>query len=549
LKYSDSTAVKNAPPASALDNCWAALEQQGQRLREQPILSLFESDPQRFARYSIESDGLLADFSKQRIDAAGYEALLALYEKAGTAEAIEALYNGEPLNFTENRPALHMACRGSVAAPRDDAEQLRAASQQMRTLAQALRQGSYRGVTGQPIENVINLGIGGSDLGPRMVTEALQPTTTQGHARVRFVANIDPSDLAQSLTECRAESTLFIISSKSFTTVETLSNAQVALQWLSAELGTEQAAQHMLAVTHDVEAARNFGLEPANVLGLPVWVGGRYSVWSAIGLPLMIAIGESEFDRLLDGARAIDAHFRAAPAPQNIPVMMALYGLWNINALGLESHAALPYAHGLRSFPTWLQQLDMESNGKQCHRDGHPVGRHTAPIVWGAAGTIGQHAFYQLIYQGTRPMALDFIVPLLGTERREQLLLENAVAQSEALMRGRTLSQARQKLGEQGLQAEEIERLAPHLVCPGSQPSTTLVLSALNSYHLGQLLALYEHKVFVQGWIWGINSFDQYGVELGKDMARHVAEATADDAHPATAGLLAAIDRMRVHNG
>ncbi|NMG56274.1 glucose-6-phosphate isomerase [Aromatoleum aromaticum] len=528
-------------------SAWSTLENHAARLRTMRVAELFKRDAARFATLSFGHRGLLLDLSKQSIDAPALAALVDLAGQARLPDGIEALFAGEHLNFTEDRAVLHMALRGACAAPLEDTATLAQSQQRMRAFTVALRSGTMTGATGKPIRLVVNLGIGGSDLGPRMAAQALIPTGLQATPEVRFVANIDRRELDEALADADPASTLFVVSSKSFATAETLANAQAARAWLQAGLGAGgDPALHFTAVSNATDAAAAFGIPAERVFPLPEWIGGRYSVWSTIGLPLMIAIGASEFDAFLAGARAMDEHFRTAPPGENLPVLMGLAGLWNTDFLGIESLALLPYAHGLRSFAAWLQQLEMESNGKRCLRDGSGSVIHTSPIVWGGVGTVGQHAFHQLFYQGTRRVALDFIVPVAAADDVSQRsLVENAFAQSAALMSGRDLDTALASLRAKGLAESEAAVLAPHLVCPGNQPSTTVLLPALDAFSLGQLMALYEHKVFVQGWIWGINSFDQYGVELGKEMARSLSAGSGENHDASTAGLMAAAEAMR----
>ncbi len=525
---------------------WATLSGLAPRLREARIARLFEVERQRPARMTLRTCGLVADFSKQAIDAAAWDALDALGHEAALPAAIDALFGGEAVNFTERRPALHMALRGSCAPPAGDEAALAEAMGRARQLAEALRAGALTGRTGRAIRTVVNLGIGGSDLGPRMAVEALAESNRGAAPEVRFVANIDPAEFDEAVRDAEQATTLFIVSSKSFTTAETLANAELARTWLRAGLGEgADTVAHFAAVSNATGAAEAFGIARERIFAIPPWVGGRFSLWSAIGLPLMIAVGTAAFDALLAGARAMDAHFRDAPLALNLPVRMALTGIWNTDLLGIETLAALPYAHRLRSLPAWLQQLEMESNGKRCRRDGSTSPVPTAPVVWGGAGTPGQHAFHQLLYQGTRRVALDFIVPVRGHDSASRALVENALAQAAALMAGRDFETATRSLLARGLAEAEASRLAPHLVSPGNQPSTTLLLPDLDPVSLGALLALYEHKVFVQGWIWGIASFDQYGVELGKEMARALAAGNASAGDPSTRALLAAAEAMR----
>ncbi|MCL2876444.1 MAG: glucose-6-phosphate isomerase [Betaproteobacteria bacterium] len=534
---------------------WTALTAHARRLADQPLSAFFANDPGRANRFSLvlenptelDKTALIADFSKQRIDDKTIADLIRLAREAQLEEGIQRFFDGEALNFTEKRAASHMAMRGGCPPPSNSRMDTRA----MRTFAFDLREGLLTGSTGGTIRHLINLGIGGSDLGPRLAVEAL--ADPRGNivggielARVDFVANVDPRELDTVLARADAATALFVISSKSFNTPETLANAEVARQWLTSQLGEGiDVSAHFAAVSNAFEAAVAFGVRPDRVFPLPDWVGGRFSVWSAIGLPLLVTIG-GMFDDFLVGGRIMDDHFRLTPLEQNLPVWLGLTGLWNSSFLGIQSVAALPYAHGLRSFPSWLQQLEMESNGKQTLRDGSRTETDTAPIVWGGAGTIGQHAFHQLLYQGTRRVALDFIVPAgESNNSRQRILVDNAIAQAAALMVGRDFDAARAVLANRGLPAAEIERLAPHLICEGNQPSTTIMFPLLDAFHLGALLALYEHKVFVQGWIWGINSFDQYGVELGKEIARALASGETGEQDPSTAQLVRLSEEFR----
>lgn len=526
---------------------WQALRTHRERLAAARVADLFDADPGRFDTLSLTACGLLTDFSRQRIDRSALDALIELTRQARLPEGVDALFRGERLNHTEGRAAMHMALRGGCPPPAADAAQLQDTATRMRTLARELRAGALKGASGRPIRRVVNLGIGGSDLGPRMVAEALAGPAGKHPVTVQFAANIDPQELDEVLSGADPAETLFIVASKSFTTAETLANAEAARAWLRAALGADaDIGAHFAAVTNAVAAAVDFGIAKQRLLPMPDWVGGRYSVWSAIGLPLLIALGEDGFDALLAGARAMDEHFRNAPLAANLPVLMGLMGLWNTDFLDQETLAVLPYAHGLRSFPAWLQQLEMESNGKRTLRDGSSTAVMTSPVVWGGAGTVGQHAFHQLLYQGTRAIPVDFIVVAGGEDARRQALANNALAQAAALTHGRSLDEAVAALRERGADDAEIRRLAPHLAIPGNQASTTVLLPRLDAYSLGALMALYEHKVFVQGWIWGINSFDQYGVELGKEMARRLSDATSSARRDgATIGLQRAIAALR----
>lgn len=536
--------VDNFVPPHSLP-VWARLQDHARRLAPVASLDLFAADADRAARFTLEADTLRADFSKQRIDAAVVADLVALARDTGLEDGIRRLFSGERVNFTEGRAAAHMALRGGSSAP--DARG--ADTLAVRAFTTALRAGQLTGSTGAPICHLVNIGIGGSDLGPRLAAEALRRPYADDSFRVDFVANIDPRELDEVLADADPARTLFVISSKSFGTAETLANAEAARRWLRTRLGdSADLSRHFAAVSNAVDRARAFGVAADRVFPLPEWVGGRYSVWSAIGLPLMAAIGEREFDAFLAGARAMDEHFSRTAPERNLPVWMGLIGLWNTDFLGLETLAVLPYAHGLRSFPAWLQQLEMESNGKRTLRDGSSSAVATSPIVWGGVGTVGQHAFHQLFYQGTRCVPLDFIVPIGADDPRQRALVDNAFAQAAALMAGRDLETARASLQAKGLAPDEVDRLAPHLTSPGNQPSTTVLMPRLDAFRLGQLLALYEHKIFVQGWIWGINPFDQYGVELGKDMARALGEGEGEARDASTLALMSLAEIFRQQN-
>ncbi len=528
---------------------WLALKQEGESLCTSHLTALFAQDPQRFEHFSLSLADLLFDFSKQRLTRQTLDKLLALAEARQLAEGIRRMADGEHINNTEDRAVLHMALRG--AGPwqvdgKDVTNEVAETRQRMYTLVDALRSGAITGATGLPMRRLVNIGIGGSDLGPRMAARAL--TDAASPLAVDFVANVDPAELDAVLARANPAETFFVVSSKTFTTVETLSNAAAAREWIASHLGADAVASHFAAVSNNVAAAQAFGIEAGRIFPMADWVGGRYSMWSAIGLPLAAAIGSTGFAELLAGAAEMDSHFRTAPFAENLPVIMGLLGIWNTDFLGAETLAVLPYAHALADLPAYLQQLEMESNGKRVTKEGAPVGVATSPVLWGGTGTVGQHAFHQLLYQGTRTIPVDFIV-VAGQDRPAQrVLVDNALAQSAALMAGKTLETATNELRAKGLDTAEVTRLAPHMVSPGNQPSSTLLLPALTPRALGRLVALFEHKVFVQGWIWGINSFDQYGVELGKQMARNIeAMRTAPESLDAsTRGLMAAVDACRV---
>jgi glucose-6-phosphate isomerase len=492
-----------------------ATAQHGAHLRD-----LFAADARRFESFSIELDqgGLLLDYSKQRLSRETMTALHALWHAADVPGWIARMRSGEHINASEDRAVLHVALRepGSEALP-----EVREVLGRMREFCAALQSGAWRGATGERITDVVNIGIGGSDLGPRMVTQALA-AHRQPQLRVHYVANLDAADLSTTLADLQPQTTLFVVASKTFTTQETMTNARSARAWLVAALGEAAVARHFVAVSTNLAEIASFGIDPANAFAFWDWVGGRFSVWSAIGLPIALAVGFANFERLLEGAHAMDSHFFTTPAERNLPGILALLDIWNINFLGAENRAVLPYSQSLGLLPRYLQQLEMESNGKRVGRDGRPVDCATAPVVWGEPGTNGQHAFYQLIHQGGRLIPCDFIAlkePDFALPGHHAMLLANCFAQSEALMRGKTLAEARDELQRAGLTADKVDQLAPFKVFPGNQPSTTLLLQRLDAYSLGQLIALYEHKTFVQGVIWGLNSFDQWGVEYGKQLA------------------------------
>lgn len=536
---------------------WAALAAHAATERP-PLRALFAADPDRFGRFSRRLDGLLVDYSKQRILPETMALLQDLAQAADLAGWRARLFGGERINATEDRAVLHMALRHDGPEPmtvdgRDVMPEVRAVRDQMRRFAGAVHDGSWTGHRGDRIRQVVNIGIGGSDLGPRMAVAALA-ACRRPDIETHFVSNVDGADLAAVLGRCDPATTLFVVSSKTFTTQETMANAASARAWLVAGLGDEAAvARHFVAVSTNEAAVKAFGIAPENMFRFWDWVGGRLSLWSAIGLPVALALGYDRFEELLAGAAAMDRHFRDAAFTDNLPVLLALVGIWNNNFLGADALAVLPYSQSLRLLPSFLQQLDMESNGKSTGRDGAPVGWATGPILFGEPGTNGQHAFYQLIHQGTRLIPCDFIAaanPDLPLGQHHDLLLANFLAQPEALMRGKTAEEVRAELAASGLSGAALERLLPHKVFPGNRPSTSILMERLDPRRLGMLIALYEHKVFVQGAIWGIYSFDQWGVELGKQLAGKLLPELrgplAPEAHDAsTNGLLAAIRAWR----
>jgi len=502
---------------------WKALEEHVAEVA--PMRELFDRDPGRFDRFSTEGAGLFLDYSKNRITDKTMNLLFDLAREADVAGRIEAMFSGARINTTENRAVLHVALRADADQPiRVDGmnvvEQVQRVLDQMEGFTDKVRSGEWKGYTGKRITDVVNIGIGGSDLGPRMVTAALDYYRQPG-LNFHFVSNIDGTHIAQALGQVNPESTLFIIASKTFTTQETLTNAHTARDWfLRGGAGEADVARHFVALSTNEPAVRDFGIDPVNMFAFWDWVGGRYSLWSCIGLSVALAVGMQNFRELLAGARDMDKHFRSAPFERNIPVLLALLGVWYRNFQGCEAHAVLPYDQYLALLPAYLQQADMESNGKGVTRDGRPVTYATGPDLWGEPGTNGQHAFYQLLHQGTTVVPCDFLAavnPLHEVGEHHTILLANFLAQTEALMRGRTRAEAEEELA--GLSPEVRTELAPHKTFPGNRPSNSLLYDRLTPRVLGSLIAMYEHKIFVQGVIWGVNSFDQMGVELGKHLA------------------------------
>ena len=509
---------------------WQALVTHHAHIGSVHLRALFAEDPQRGTRWAAEAAGLYLDYSKNRIDDETVRLLLDLARHCGLRERIDAMFRGDAINTTERRPALHVALRAPrgasiVAGGVDVVPEVHAVLDRMATLADALRSGRWLGYTGKRIRHIVNIGIGGSDLGPVMAHEALRHYS-QRDIDCRFVSNVDGTALIEATRELDAGETLFIVCSKTFKTLETLTNAHAARVWCVARLGDDRAvAQHFVAVSTNAEGVAQFGIPPENVFGFWDWVGGRYSMDSAIGLSLMIAVGPANFHAMLEGFHAMDAHFRTAPFDRNLPVLMGLLSVWNTNFLGATTLAVLPYEQYLVRFPAYLQQLTMESNGKHVNREGAPVGVATSPIVWGEPGTNGQHSFYQLLHQGTRLVPCDFIgfcQSLNPLGNQHDLLMANLFAQSEALAFGKTADEVRAE--------GTVEALVPHRVFQGNRPSNTLLAERLTPHTLGALVALYEHSVFTQGVIWDIDSFDQWGVELGKVMAeKTAAELAAKD--------------------
>jgi glucose-6-phosphate isomerase len=509
---------------------WAALAEHQRKIAPLHMREMFEQDPQRFARFSMRAAGLFLDYSKHRITPETMAHLIALARASGMEARRDRMFAGDRINETEGRAVLHVALRNRsdravVVDGADVMPGVRKVLAQMRRFIDQVRSDAWLGHTGKPIRHVVNIGIGGSDLGPYMACEALRPWGRR-ELSMHFVSNVDGTHVAETLRRVDPETTLFIVASKTFTTQETLANAHSARAWFLAAGGSEAAiARHFVAVSTNGAAVRAFGIDPANMFEFWDWVGGRYSLWSAIGLPIALFIGMDAFEDLLGGAHAMDEHFRGAALEANMPVILALLGVWYTNFFGAESQVIAPYDQYLHRFPAYLQQLDMESNGKSVMLAGDRVNCATGPVIWGEPGTNGQHAFFQLLHQGTRLIPADFIVALHSQNpigHHHDLLVANCFAQTEALMRGKTADEAREELRSQGLEGEALARLAAHKVFDGNRPSSTLVLERLDPAALGALIALYEHKVFVQGCLWGLNSFDQWGVELGKQLAKKI---------------------------
>ena len=491
--------------------------------------ALFAEDSARFERFSLRLEDVLLDYAKNRITAETMRLLVALAEEADVAGWREKMFSGAKINNTEGRAVLHVALRAAkgeriVVDGNDVVPEVHKVLEQMRQFSDAVRSGAWRGATGERITDVVNIGIGGSDLGPVMVTEALKPYQQAG-LNVHFVSNVDGTHIAETLKKLKPETALFIVASKTFTTQETIANALTARAWLVAALGAPAVAKHFVALSTNAKDVTAFGIDVANMFAFWDWVGGRYSLWSAIGLSIAIAVGFERFRALLEGGHAMDQHFRAAPLAANMPVILALIGVWNSNFQGAETYAVLPYDQYLHRLAAYLQQADMESNGKSVTRDGTAVDYATGPVLFGEPGTNGQHSFYQLVHQGTRLVACDFIAPArshnpIGEHHR--LLLSNFFAQTEALMKGKTEAEVRAELIAQGLQGEALEAMVPHKVFAGNRPTNSILVREIDPRTLGMLIALYEHKIFVQGVIWGVNSFDQWGVELGKQLAKAI---------------------------
>jgi glucose-6-phosphate isomerase len=515
---------------------WNALQQHYKKAKKLHLRDLFEKDSKRFEKFSIRFNDILLDYSKNRITDETMKLLLQLAREAKVKKWIEKMFSGEKINFTENRAVLHIALRnrsnraiyvdGTDVMPAVNAELAK-----MKAFCEKVRSGEWKGYTGKAITDVVNIGIGGSDLGPLMVCEALKPYGSK--LNVHFVSNVDGTHIAETLKKINPETTLFLIASKTFTTQETMTNAQTARAWFLKSANDETAvAKHFAALSTNSKAVAEFGIDTKNMFGFWDWVGGRYSLWSAIGLSIALFIGFENFEELLRGAFEMDEHFRTAPFEKNLPVILALLGIWYNNFFGAETYALLPYDQYLHRFAAYFQQGDMESNGKRITREGKVVSYQTGQIVWGEPGTNGQHAFYQLIHQGTKLIPCDFLAPALSHNpigEHHQILLSNFFAQTEALMKGKTEKEVRKELEAQGLKKKEIEKLLPHKVFEGNRPTNSILFQKLTPKTLGSLIAMYEHKIFVQSIIWNINAFDQWGVELGKQLAKVILPELKDE--------------------
>jgi len=509
---------------------WKALREHHQQISGMHMRDMFASDPQRFDRFSLRFRDILLDYSKNRINEESMRLLFDLARQIDLGGAIERMFSGEKINNTEHRAVLHVALRNRSNRPiMVDGEDVMPAVNdvlsRMRDFTEKVRSGKWLGCTGKPITDIVNIGIGGSDLGPVMVCEALKPFAKEG-LNVHFVSNVDGTQIVETLKGLSRETTLFVIASKTFTTQETIANAKTARDWFLTRGGTKQAvAKHFVAVSTNGKAVENFGIDTDHMFEFWDWVGGRYSLWSAVGLSIALYIGMDNFENLLAGAHDMDEHFRSAPFEQNIPVILGLLGVWYNNFFDADSHAILPYDQYMHRFPAYFQQGDMESNGKRVTRDGQIVDYSTGPIIWGEPGTNGQHAFYQLIHQGTKLVPTDFLAPVdtknpIG--QHHTLLLSNFFAQTEALMLGKNEQEVRAELEAEGVTGEELDFLLPHKVFPGNKPSNSILFQRLLPETLGALIAMYEHKIYVQSVVWNVNAFDQWGVELGKQLARKI---------------------------
>jgi glucose-6-phosphate isomerase len=509
---------------------WKALVNHHSQAKTLQLRDLFRQDPKRFERFHIRCDDILLDYSKNRVTEETMRLLFDLARQADLAGWTEKMFTGEKINTTEHRAVLHVALRNRSNRPirvdgQDVMPEVNAVLAHMRQFSEAVRSGAWKGFTGKPMRAIVNIGIGGSDLGPVMVTEALKAYSKRD-LHMHFVSNVDGTHIAEALRLCDPETTLFIVASKTFTTQETLVNAQTAKEWLLRAARDEaHVARHFVALSTNEKEVRRFGIDPANMFAFWDWVGGRYSLWSAIGLSIALSIGMDNFEELLAGGHRMDEHFRTTPLEKNLPAVMGLLGIWYNDFFGAQTQAILPYDQYMHRFPAYFQQGDMESNGKSVTRDGKPCEWSTGPVIWGEPGTNGQHAFYQLIHQGTKLIPCDFLAPIESQNpigEHHPILLSNFFAQTEALMKGKTADEVRAELAGSKLSAEELEKLVPQKVFTGNRPTNSIMFQKLTPRTLGSLIAMYEHKIFTQGVIWNINSFDQWGVELGKQLAKAI---------------------------
>lgn len=516
---------------------WKALEAHFEKIKDVHMRELFEQDKNRFVKFSAQMDDILLDFSKNRINDETFKLLCDLAKDVDIAGWRDQMFSGAPINSSEFRPVLHTALRNRSNTPvfvdgENVMPKVNRVLAQIRYFSERVRGGHLRGYSGHLITDIINIGIGGSDLGPHVVCDSMKPYAQRG-MNVHFVSNVDPTHLTEILKFVKPESVLVIVSSKTFTTQETMLNAKSARQWFVKQTGNEKAvARHFVAVTTNKQAASDFGILEENMFEFWDWVGGRYSLWSAIGLPIALYLGMDHFEDLLEGAHAMDMHFKSAPMEKNIPVILALLGIWYNNFFNAQSHAIMAYNQYLRRFPAYLQQLDMESNGKTIDREGNRVDYLTGPIIWGETGSNAQHAFFQLLHQGTKPVPADFFIPALSKNplgNQQSVLLANYFAQTRALMKGKTEAEARTELEASGCSEEVIEEVLPHKIFEGNKPTNSILFESLDPRTLGALFAMYEHKVFVQGIIWNINSFDQWGVEYGKQLAADIQQDLAEN--------------------
>ncbi len=531
---------------------FAELHAERQRIASTTVAAMFAKDPGRFGRYHVDFEDVLFDYSKHRIDDRVIEALMALARKMDVEGKRDRMFSGGIVNPTEGRAALHTALRNVSDKPvmvdgKDVMPEVREVRERVAAFARGIRDGSIKGASGERLTEIVNIGIGGSDLGPAMAARALAPYGDPA-IRTHFVSNVDGADIGDTLKGLDPKRTLIIVSSKTFTTLETMTNAQSARAWLVAALGEKAVPHHFAAVSTKLDLVAKFGIQADRVFGFWDWVGGRYSMWSSIGLSLVIAIGPEGFEDFLRGGHQVDAHFRTAPLEKNIPVLMGLIGIWYRNVWGFQTQAVIPYDQRLGRFPAYLQQLDMESNGKHVHIDGSHVHEETGPIVWGEPGTNGQHAFFQLLHQGTTIVPIDFLVaaePTQADEKHHEILVSNCLAQTQALMRGRDLDEVKAVLKKDGMDDAAIAKLAPHKVFEGNRPTSTFMYKKLDPRMLGRLVAFYEHRVFTMAAIWETNPFDQWGVELGKELASKLGpivsdpKASTEGLDGSTAGLVA----------